>query len=51
MIDDFHLWASEKWRDHSEILIWMRNSLDPLDRAIAIHIMKAAGVDPAEYLK
>ncbi|WP_157206103.1 hypothetical protein [Methanosarcina vacuolata] len=42
---DFAAWAKEKCARYPEIIKYMRNSFDPLERAIAIRIMKNAGVD------
>ena len=38
----FSTWAKQISSDHPEILDHMRKSTDPLDRAIAIRIMKNA---------
>ncbi len=40
----FSAWAKEKCALYPEIVRHMRNSTDPLERAIAIRIMKVAGV-------
>ena len=42
---DFAAWAKEKCARYPEIIKHMQNSFDPLERAIAIRILKNAGVD------
>lgn len=41
---DFASWAKEKYTLYPEIINNMKSSLDPLERAIAIRIIKNAGV-------
>lgn len=44
----FSAWAKEKCTLYPEIVKHMRNSTDPLERAIAIRIMKVAEVSSAQ---
>lgn len=41
----FFIWAKQTCEKHPEILLHMRESTDPLKRAIAIRIMVNAGVN------
>jgi len=40
----FITWAKQTCTKHPEILDHMRKSIDPLERAIAVRILKNAGV-------
>jgi len=40
----FRSWAKQTCTKHPKILDHMRNGTDPLERAIAVRIMKNAGV-------